>query len=161
MMDSILDIDDKIIEKYNIKGIVLDVDNTLAPYGCPDPLDGVIEWIECMNNKGIKLMIVSNNFQKRVKPFADKLGLEFVSMSCKPLTFGMTRACKHLGVDKKSIAIVGDQIFTDILTGNLKGVHSFLVSPIKLENSLLFKFKRLFENRVIKKYQKSVNERRD
>lgn len=161
IVDSVLDINTQLLDKHNIKGIILDVDNTLTSHGNPIPSDGVVEWLDMLKHCGIKTMIVSNNVEKRVKPFAASLKLDYVSMGCKPLTFGITRACKKFGLKKEQIAIVGDQIFTDITAGNLKGITSFLVTPIKIENSKFFRFKRYFENIFINKYKRKYKDGRD
>lgn len=66
------------------------------------------------------MRIVSNNTNKRVAPLAKKLGLPFTANGCKPLTFGISKAIKIMGVPKKQVAVVGDQIFTDVIAGNIK-----------------------------------------
>ncbi|MBQ1519651.1 MAG: HAD hydrolase family protein, partial [Ruminococcus sp.] len=80
-----VDITPDFLKKHGIKGLILDVDNTLTTHDNPVPADGITEWLENMRNNGIKLIIVSNNHPERVKPFADPLGLDFVSDSGKPL----------------------------------------------------------------------------
>ena len=82
-------------------------------------------------------MIVSNNHAPRVTPFARQLELDFVSEGKKPLTFGYTKAIEKLGLEKKNVAAVGDQIFTDVLGSNLKGIRSIFVFPIEPEKRLL------------------------
>ena len=96
-------------------------------------------------------MIVSNNSERRVKPFADLLGLDYVARGCKPLTIGMTRACKKFGLAPQQVAIVGDQLFTDILGGKWKGMRSILTEPLHLEDGPFFRFKRGLEKRLMKK----------
>lgn len=157
ILDSVLNVDLKLLNRYKIKGLVLDVDNTLTSHGNPIPSDGVLEWLETIKSAGIKLSIVSNNLKKRVKPFADMLGLDYVSMGCKPLTFGITKACRQFNLDKKNVAIVGDQIFTDILAGNLKGITTFLVTPVKIEDGVFFRCKRTAENFFLRKYHNGKN----
>ena len=104
-----------------------------------------------MKAAGIKLMIVSNNHAPRVKPFAEQLELDFVPEGKKPLTFGYTKAIAKLGLNKKNVAAVGDQIFTDVLGSNLKGIRSIFVFPIEPETSLPFRFKRACEKPFLPK----------
>ncbi|MGN0623078.1 MAG: YqeG family HAD IIIA-type phosphatase, partial [Oscillospiraceae bacterium] len=106
---------------------------------------------------GIKLMIVSNNHEPRVTPFAKQLGLDFVCEGAKPLTIGYTKAMKKMGLDKKNVAAVGDQIFTDVLGSNLKGIRSIFVFPIEPETSLPFRFKRACEKPFLPKKQLQNN----
>ena len=82
-----------------------------------------------------------------------KIGLDFFSLGLKPLPFGYLKAVKFLGVKRKQCAIVGDQIFTDILGGNLAGCKTVLVSPVELEDTKLFKIKRGLERKLLKKYK--------
>ncbi len=137
--------------KNNIKGLLLDLDNTLTTHDNPVPAEGVLNWIDTMKNAGIKLVIVSNNHTSRVKPFADMLGLEFISEGKKPLSSGFNRAQKHMKIPFSQLAVVGDQIFTDMLGANLKGVRGIFVYPIEHEKTRFFKFKRWAEKPFLPK----------
>lgn len=79
------DITPQKLKELGIKGLILDLDNTLTTHDNPVPSDGILEWLDCMKKNNIRLMIVSNNHPPRVKPFADMLGLDFVSEGRKPL----------------------------------------------------------------------------
>lgn len=133
------------LKSHNIKGLLLDLDNTLTTHNNPIPPQTSLDWLDKMRAAGIKMMIVSNNSAERVEPFAKGLGLHFVPNGKKPLTFGYTRAQKEMGIDKQRLAAVGDQVFTDILGSNLKGIRSIFVFPIEPETSLPFRFKRACE----------------
>lgn len=139
------------LNKNNIKGLLLDLDNTLTTHNNPIPPQSSLEWLDKMREGGIKMMIVSNNSAERVEPFAKALGLHFVPNGKKPLTFGYTQAQKELGIDKRCLAAVGDQIFTDVLGSNLKGIRSLFVFPIEPETSLPFRFKRTCEKPFLPK----------
>ncbi len=147
-------IDKALLEQYHIKALVLDVDNTLTTHGSQEIKQGILDWLEKMKNENIPLMIVSNNTHDRIKPFAERLGIDFVAMGCKPMTRGFTIAQKRFGFPKHQIAVIGDQIYTDILGGNLKGCFTILVTPFELEEKLLFKIKRFLEKRHINRYHK-------
>jgi len=150
-INSVLDIDKEFLDKYNIKALVLDLDNTLSMHGNPAAEEGIPEWLDSMRELGVKMRIVSNNTNKRVKPLADKLGLPYCANGCKPLTFGISKAVRLMGEDKKNTAVVGDQIFTDIIGGNLKGAISVLVEPFHLEDAWTFKLKRKAESLFFKR----------
>ncbi len=147
----------KLLKENNIKGLLLDVDNTLTTHDNPRPADGVMEWIALMKSNGIKMMIVSNNHYERVKPFADMLGLDFVSDGKKPLSSGFNRAQKKMEIPFSELAVVGDQIYTDILGANLRRVKSIYVVPIELEKKGFLHFKRKIEGPFLPK--KFYNER--
>lgn len=152
-LDRVTDITLPILQKYNIDALILDVDNTLSTHHGEILTDGLPEWLQHMQNNGIKLMVLSNSKEKRVKPFAEKIGLDYISLGLKPLPIGFLRALKALGTKRKNTAIVGDQIFTDVLGGNLVGVKTLLLTPIKLESTAGFKFKRKIERLVFRLYK--------
>ena len=152
-LDGITDISISLLNKYKIKALLLDVDNTMSTHHGMVLTEGLTEWISSMQQQGIKLMVLSNSKERRVKPFAEKIGLPFISMGCKPLPTGFLRGVKALGEKRKNVAIVGDQIFTDILGGNLVGVKTILLTPILLETTRGFRFKRWLERIVFKVYK--------
>ena len=147
------DITPEFLFKNNIKGLLLDLDNTLTTHDNPVPGKGVEEWLKEMKSFGIKLIIVSNNHPERVKPFADMLGLNFISEGKKPLSSGFNRAQVKLGIPFSQLAVVGDQIFTDMLGANLKNIRGIFVFPIEHEKTRLFKLKRLAEKPFLPKLQ--------
>ncbi len=109
----------------------------------------------------MKMMVLSNNTKKRVAPLAKELGLDFISFGCKPLTVGVSRALRKMRLPRKSVALVGDQIFTDIIGGNLRGVGTVLVEPFHLEDKRSFKIKRKLESVVFKRDYRKVNFREE
>jgi len=148
---NVLSIDRDFLNKYRIKGLILDLDNTLSMHGSPAVEAGVGEWLADMRKLGVNMVVVSNNTSKRVAPLAKELGLEFIAFGCKPLPFGINKAVKSFGLPKKYIAVVGDQIFTDVMGGNLSGIRTVLVEPFHLENKVLFRIKRKIESAVFKR----------
>lgn len=149
-LNRVTNISVELLKKFGIKGLMLDVDNTLSTHHGQELTEGLLDWLEYMQNNDIKLILLSNSKENRVKPFAKKIGLNFISLALKPLPFGFFKAKKALGLKHKEMAIVGDQIFTDVLGGNLIGVKTILLTPIKLETSKGFIFKRKLEKIVYK-----------
>ncbi len=143
---SVLSIDKEFLDKHGIKALILDMDNTLSMHKHPEPEKGVMEWLDKMRELGIPMRVVSNNTEKRVAPLAKKLGLPYCYFGCKPLTFGISKAVKLMGVPAKNTAVIGDQIFTDIIAGNLKGTITILVEPFHIEDNCLFRLKRWAES---------------
>ena len=141
----------------NIKAVILDVDNTLTLKKGEIVLEGVMEWLSCLEKTGIKLIILSNARPKRMEKVSKKLGLSFVGYGMKPLPFGYFIAAKRMGVKVKDCAIIGDQLFTDMLGGNLAGVKTVLVSPKEIETSIGFKIKRGLERIFLKAYKLPCN----
>ncbi len=158
VFDKVGEITPEFLKRHHIKGLLLDLDNTLTTHNNPIAPQSSLDWLDTMRSAGIKLMIVSNNHAPRVTPFANQLGVDFVPEGKKPLTFGYTRAIKRLGLDKKNVATVGDQIFTDVLGSNLKGIRSIFVFPIEPETSLPFRFKRACEKPFLPKMRRNEYE---
>ena len=138
--------------KRGIDTLLLDVDNTLTHDNHPEPDAEVALWIERQCSAGFRLMILSNNFTSRVKPFAEKLGLEYIAGAAKPLPINLRKALSGMGVELCHAAIIGDQIFTDILCGRLAGCHTVMVEPFAPERHVLFRLKRALERRVLRSY---------
>lgn len=149
-LERITDITPEILNKYNINSLILDVDNTLSTHHGDILTEGLEDWLAEMSKNDIKLMVLSNSKEARVKPFAEKINLPFISLGLKPLPFGYCRALKAMDSKRKNTAIVGDQIFTDVLGGNTVGVKTILLTPILLETTAGFRFKRKIERAVFK-----------
>ena len=148
---SVLEITPASLKARGIKALILDVDNTLTTHDNPVPAEGILEWIANMKKHKIRMLIVSNNSAERVIPFARQLKLRFVPNGAKPLPMGFDRAIRKMGLSRKEVCVVGDQIFTDILGANLAGLRSILVSPIEMEKSRFFKVKRAIEKPLLPK----------
>lgn len=148
---SVLQIQPGLLRQYGIRGLMLDLDNTLTTHDNPAPAEGVLSWIDVMRKAGIAMMIVSNNRPHRVEPFAAALGLPFVAEGAKPLPKGFRQAQKRMQLPFSQLAVVGDQIFTDILGANLCGVKSIYVRPIQYESTSFFKVKRWLERPFLPK----------
>ena len=149
----ITDISISILKKYDIDTLILDVDNTMSTHHGQVLTDGLSDWIDMMHKNNIGLIVLSNSKEQRVKPFAEKINLPYISLGLKPLPFGYFKALKKGGSKRKNTAIVGDQIFTDILGGNIVGVKTILLTPIKPEDGISFKIRRKIEKFLFKIYK--------
>ena len=140
------------LKEKGVDALVLDVDDTLTAHGSQQ-LDAEVEqWLGRMRAAGVKLMIVSNNTKKRVSPFAARLGLPFVSMASKPLTFGLAAARRRFGVPRARMAIVGDQLFTDRLAASFFGIPALVVSPRGGPARKDIRIKRRLEQPFLRRY---------
>ena len=158
-LKSVLQIDEKFLTENGVKALVLDMDNTLSMHGNPAAEAGVDEWLSKMRALGVKMRVVSNNTNKRVAPLAALLGLEFTANGAKPLTFGVNRAVKAMGTAKSETLVVGDQIFTDVMAGNLAGIRTVLVEPFHLEKTWTFRLKRRVESVVFHRDYSKLEEK--
>ena len=143
----------------NVKGLILDIDNTLTTHDHPVPDDRILEWLDQMRKAGIQLILLSNNHPPRVAPFAQKLDLAFEADAKKPLPGGYRRAAAAMGLSPSQTAVVGDQIFTDVMAGNLAGIRTVLVEPFHLEKTWTFRLKRRVESVVFHRDYSKLEEK--
>ena len=130
---SIFDLSGKDLREKGITLLLADLDNTLVPYGVPLPTDEVRAWNVDLAANGVTLFVLSNNrHADRPRVFCEALGIPFIGHAGKPKTCSFFTAIERMGVSKEQTAIVGDQIFTDILGGRRAGVTTILVEPIRL-----------------------------
>ena len=142
------------LKKQGIRALVLDVDNTLTEHGSQELRPEIARWLETMKTNGIKLMLASNNFEKRVQPFAEKLGLEYAAFCCKPSPAWLISAQKKWNIPRSQLALVGDQIFTDGLAGQLYGAKVLLVRPMAKDIKASIRLKRRLEAPFLVRYYK-------
>ena len=151
----VTDISVEYLRKNNIKAIILDVDNTLLDFDL-NIISGLEEWYNEIKINNIKCIILSNRKKKKkIKMVADLLNIPFIKFATKPLKRGFKKAQKILGEKSQNIAVVGDQIFTDVIGANRSKMFPILVKPVASKDLWMTRFKRPLENLIIKKYLKS------
>ena len=141
---------------YNIgvRGIILDVDNTLEPYENALPGEKVTIWLNSLKERGISASIVSNNNRERIELFNSELKLPAYYKAKKPFKKNLIRAMADMNTTKENTVLMGDQVFTDVWAAHNVGIKAILVPPIKDKRDIFTRFKRLLERGVIKKYEK-------
>ena len=146
------------LTRRGIRALMLDLDNTLAPYEQPEPDEALCQWVETMKAAGIRCAIVSNNHSERVARFARCLSLPAYTDAAKPFPRAFRRAMREMGVSPAETAAIGDQIYTDLLAARLAHV-GFVVTvlPIRDRRDLLTRFKRLCERPVMRAYRRRQN----
>ena len=143
----------KFLESIGIKGVILDIDNTLEPYENLMPGHQVVDWLRSLWNAGIKTAIVSNNNRERVEKFNSELQMPAYYKAAKPFKRNLLRAMTQMGTDAGSTLLIGDQVFTDVWAAHNAKIPAILVPPIKDKRDAFTRFKRLLERPVIKKYR--------
>lgn len=114
-----------------IRLLILDVDNTVSPYRVDTVTEKTVMWAEYMKGSGITLFILSNNRGGRPAVFAAQLGVEYIKRAGKPSPKGVDAVLEKTGFSRGETAIVGDQVYTDMLCANRAGITGILVEPIK------------------------------
>lgn len=156
--NNVLEIDNDFLKKNQIKAIFLDIDNTILDTD-NNMLEGLEEWVKNKQEQGIKFCILSNtNKKKKAERMSKILDIPYVYFAKKPLKFGFKRAKKIVKEDSnQNIAVVGDQVLTDVLGANRCKMHSILVSPLKSKDIWVTKINRLLEKQILKKYFRENN----
>ena len=152
---SVLELGVDRLRAIGAKALLLDVDCTLKEYQKQEPEPEIIQWLRSLEDSGFRLCLLSNGVGRRISRVATALSLPFVAKACKPFPRGVRKATRLLGVEPNETALVGDQIFADILAGNLAGATTILVKPIKPEQERWFtRIKRPPESIVVKSFWK-------
>jgi uncharacterized protein len=123
---------------WGLHALLLDVDCTLTRYRRGEPTPEVRAWIEQLRLADIALCLVSNGMGGRIQRFAGELNLACVAKAMKPLPWGIWAAIKKLELEPSQTAMVGDQLFADVMASRMAGIRSILVHPIHPEEEPWF-----------------------
>ena len=124
----LLDVDELVAD--GVRLVLLDRDNTCVPRDAAEPPAEVMAWLDRAREAGLKLCLVSNNFHSsQVRGSAEHMGVDVVDHAMKPLPFALVRAMRLMGSMPGETVMIGDQVFTDVVAGNLAGVRTVLVRP--------------------------------
>jgi HAD superfamily phosphatase (TIGR01668 family) len=158
--ETLQDIPVEDLHAEGIQGLLLDLDNTIAPWDDKSLTREVIDWFEKIKTAGIKACIVSNNTKPdRVSAVADVLGILYVYNAAKPSKKAFRLGIETLGIRDAEAAVIGDQLFTDVFGGNRSGLKTILVSPIDSKEFKGTKILRFMERMVGRKARFTNDER--
>lgn len=149
---NIFDINYNKLKKRGIKCLVFDLDNTLGlitEEKCPKETKKLIKKLK----NDFRIFICSNNTHERIVPYMRDLGIDGVSFSMKPLPKGLMRIKRITGLKKEEIVMIGDQLVTDILSGNSYGTMTILVEPLGVRDLKITGLNRKIEKVIIKEYE--------
>ncbi len=152
---SVLALDPHALVGEGIRGLILDLDNTVVAWNAPAPTDAVRQWMIQVRAAGLRACIVSNNFTGRAQAVGDQLGVPVVPAAVKPIPWAFRKAMAIMGIPAAQTALIGDQLFTDILGGNLLGMQTILVEPLSAQEfpttKLVRRIERLVRARVVRR----------
>lgn len=151
-LSSVYEITYSKLVKLNIDTVIFDIDNTLVPYWVKKPDSKLKTFFSGLQNRGIKLGILSNSKEQRSKAFCSEIDMPYEFKAGKPSVKGLHNIIKRLGSESKKTMLVGDQIFTDVWCANSAGAYSVLVKPVSKKDELITAPKRPFEKIILKCY---------
>ena len=145
--------------EHGLKGLALDIDNTLAPTHLAGDETQIRAWLEPLKQANIPIRIVSNGHPQRILEFCELFKLEYIDilnlkMAAKPIPKAYSRASSQMNLQPNQVAMVGDQIFTDVLGANLAGMYSVLVKPLSEKAMTHTKWIRKLEKLVLAKLER-------
>lgn len=151
--NNILEVKFEFLLEHHIEAILLDIDNTLIDHK-NNVVEGLEDWVKNLKNQNIKFCILSNtNNKKKAEKMAKMLDIPYIYFARKPFESGFKKAKKLLQIeDNTKIAVIGDQVLTDVLGANKCNMYSILVAPLNSNDIFVTRFNRLIEKRILKKY---------
>ena len=127
---TVTDLSPQLLQQRGIALLMLDFDNTIVPYTTSKPTLEMAAWLKAMQASGIGLCVVSNSRKPRVVEFCKQYGLDCITHAKKPFSRGIRACLTRFSLEPARCALVGDQIYTDVLGANCAGVQSVLISAI-------------------------------
>lgn len=149
---SVLGINLEELRKTGIRGIIFDLDNTLVEWKKASLNPEVIKLIDHFRELDFKMCILSNAFEERVEVVANLLKIPYVSRAVKPRKSPFKKALSLLGTTPAETAVVGDQLFTDILGGNRMALYTIWTTPLSSTEFVSTKVVRHLERLVVKRF---------
>ncbi|MBM7613977.1 YqeG family HAD IIIA-type phosphatase [Alkaliphilus hydrothermalis] len=138
------------LKQRNIKGLIIDIDNTLVAWDKKFASEETKQWLLKLEKEGFKVCLVSNNTEDRVVKFNEELKLQAIHRAVKPRLGAFKRAMSMMNTSVNNTAIIGDQLFTDVLGGNRMGIYTVLVIPIVSKEFWWTEFVRKIEKHILK-----------
>ncbi len=132
-----------------LAGVIVDLDNTIVVWNSPTVPEATIDWVKKLQAANIQVCLLSINQGPRVERIAQILQVPFVSKACKPRSQGFRQAVRSMNLLPRQVAVVGDQIYTDILGGNRIGCHTIWVTPLSTQEFFGTKITRRLEKLTV------------
>ena len=128
---SVLDVLPEDLSERGIEGVILDLDNTLVRWAKEDLTEEILAWVASLRRSNIKFCLLSNSvLSRRVERVAEVFSCPNIRKARKPRADGFHRAMKAMNTTPATTAVIGDQMFTDILGGNRVGLYTIMVAPM-------------------------------
>ncbi|NSW75457.1 MAG: YqeG family HAD IIIA-type phosphatase [Candidatus Atribacteria bacterium] len=142
----------ELLKEKGIKGLILDLDNTLVAWNQHEPPPETISWVQKAKEMGFLVFIVSNALEERVQHFSWTLGVPGISKAQKPRRSALRSAVLRMNLSLSEVAVIGDQVLTDVWGGNRLGIYTILVRPLNPKEFFFTRLGRMFERMVLRRF---------
>ena len=153
-VDTLLDIPLDELAAAGLRAFIFDLDNTITEWNSQELRAEVEAWFQLIRERGFKACILSNNGEQRIVRISQRLGIPFIHRARKPLRRSFLQAVALMEVQTSETAVIGDQIFTDVLGGNRAGLYTILVKPLDRKEFYGTKISRAMEYFVLRRYHR-------
>lgn len=153
-VDNLLDVPLEELAAAGVRAFIFDLDNTITEWNSQELRTEVEEWFKLLREQGFKACILSNNGARRILQISQRLGIPFIHRARKPMRASFLQAVALMGVTPSETAVIGDQIFTDVLGGNRAGLYTILVKPLDRREFYGTKISRAMEFFVLRSYRR-------
>lgn len=150
MLNNLFELNATLLAREQIQGIILDLDNTIIPWDSAELQPETVACLKRLQESGLKLGLVSNNQRQRVAAFASQLNIPFASRAFKPAKAGFRQVIADMQLLPDQVAVVGDQLFTDVLGGNRLGCFTIWVKPLSAREFVGTKITRQLEKWAVR-----------
>ncbi len=132
---NILQLTPAILQEHQLRGLVLDIDDTIIPVKTSAAQPELLEWLAEIRQVAQLWLVTNNPDRQRIEAIATSLDIPYFLSAAKPSRKKLRQAVDDMNLPYPAVAMVGDRLFTDVLAGNRLGVFTILVDPIAAQNS--------------------------
>lgn len=148
---SIYSIDYQKLLNRGIKCILIDLDNTLVAPSIKYPNKKIKDLFSELKEMGFRVILFSNGSKRRLKPFKEQLEVEAIYRAFKPSPKKFLQILEQYHYNESQVAMIGDQLLTDIAGGNKVGITTILINQVSSHDEFVTKFNRIIERRILHK----------
>jgi HAD superfamily phosphatase (TIGR01668 family) len=159
IVDRVEDISIELLHGLGVRGVALDLDNTIVPWHTSDLSPAVADWVGRLLADGLRVCLLTNNYAGHATDVAQALSVPIIPGALKPLPAAFRRALAALAVPARESVVIGDQLFTDVLGGKLIGMHAILVRPLGGREFFTTRFMRLMERPLLARMRHQIQTR--
>lgn len=138
-----------LLQSWGVRGVVLDLDNTIVPWHTSLLPESIRAWASSLRAAAIGICLLTNNYSRSAQEVATMLAVPVIHSALKPLPAGFRKSLTALSLPAAAVLVVGDQLFTDVLGARLCGMRAVIVHPMSTRDFVTTKLLRLLERPLL------------